>query len=49
LSQFIVPKENQVFKPLLTSKQDKKYHGVPDGYEVDAGNFIFSLRCMQVA
>jgi hypothetical protein len=49
LSQFISPKENQVAKPFLTSKQDKKSHGVPDGYEVDAGNFRFSLRYLQVA
>jgi hypothetical protein len=49
LSQFTVPKENQVAKPFLTSKQDKKSHGVPDGYEVDAGNFIFALRCLQAA
>jgi hypothetical protein len=47
LSQFIAPKENQVAKPFLTSKQDKKSHGVPDGYEVDAGNFEFALRCLQ--
>jgi hypothetical protein len=44
-----VPRENQVDKPLLTSKQDKKYHGVPDGYEVDAGNFIFTVRFLEVA
>jgi hypothetical protein len=49
LSQFIVAKENQVAKPFLTSKQDKNSHGVPDGYDFDAGNFIFELRCMQVA
>jgi hypothetical protein len=35
--------------PFLTSKQDKKSHGVPDGYEVDAGNFRFALRCLQAA
>jgi hypothetical protein len=45
----VCPKENQVAKPFLTSKQDKKSHGVPDGYEVDAGNFIFALRCLQAA
>jgi hypothetical protein len=47
LSQFVAPKENQVAKPFLTSKQDKKSHGVPDGYEVDAGNFEFAPGCLQ--
>jgi hypothetical protein len=37
-----VPKENQVAKPFLTSKQDKKSHGVPDDPEFDAGNFEFA-------
>jgi hypothetical protein len=34
--------ENQVVKPFLTFKQDIKSHGVPNGYEVDAGNFEFA-------
>jgi hypothetical protein len=33
--------------PFLTSKQDKKSHGVPDDYEVDAGNFEFAPGCLQ--
>jgi hypothetical protein len=47
LSQFVAPKENQVAKPFLTSKQDKKSHGVPDDPEFDAGNFEFAPGCLQ--
>jgi len=47
LTQFIAPKENQVSKPFLTSKKDKKYHGVRDDYEVDAGNFRLALKCLK--
>jgi hypothetical protein len=42
-----VPKENQVAKPFLNSKQDKKSHGVPDDPEFDAGNFEFAPGCLQ--
>jgi hypothetical protein len=47
VAHFVAPKENQVAKPFLTSKKDKKYHGLYDGYEVDAGNFIFALKFLQ--
>jgi hypothetical protein len=33
--------------PFLTSKQDKKSHGVPDDPEFDAGNFEFAPGCLQ--
>jgi hypothetical protein len=46
MSQFTVPEENQVAKPFPDLN---KYHGLHDGYEVDAGNFIFALRCLQAA
>jgi hypothetical protein len=47
LTQLVDSKENKLAKPFLTSKQGKISHGVPDGYEIDVGNFDFAPGCLQ--